>query len=92
MKLFFSIVAMIPLALGAAAPVWAEAATPPLDLAPVPAPVQKFGEAHLDCQEWTDGCLVCMRGKACSTPGIACTPKAPLCADKSPIAPPAQKP
>ncbi|HZH08946.1 MAG TPA: hypothetical protein VEZ24_01110 [Microvirga sp.] len=34
------------------------------------------------CAEWTDGCVVCARtaqGLACSTPGIACVPKAPHC-------------
>lgn len=62
---------------------------------PSEAPVQKFGEAHPACLEWTDGCMVCLRGKACSTPGIACTPRPPVCAapaEKSPIAPGGQKP
>ncbi|WP_243374484.1 hypothetical protein [Microvirga solisilvae] len=34
------------------------------------------------CSEWTDGCIVCARsaqGLACSTPGIACVPRAPRC-------------
>jgi hypothetical protein len=34
------------------------------------------------CAEWTNGCIVCQRteqGPACSTPGIACVPRAPEC-------------
>ncbi len=41
------------------------------------APVLAFGERNPSCQEWTDGCVVCLRGasgRSCSTPGIACQP------------------
>jgi hypothetical protein len=34
-----------------------------------------FGEQDKTCAEWTDGCIVCVRGDpgpSCSTPGIAC--------------------
>jgi hypothetical protein len=34
-----------------------------------------FGEEDKTCAEWTDGCVICVRGGAapsCSTPGIAC--------------------
>lgn len=51
---------------------------PAADVAP-PA----FGARDPSCQEWSDGCQVCVRdaeGKPqCSTPGIACTPKATTC-------------
>ena len=39
-------------------------------------------EREPTCAEWTDGCIVCQRtghGPACSTPGIACTPREPQC-------------
>ncbi len=41
------------------------------------APVLAFGERNPSCLEWTDGCVVCLRGasgRSCSTPGIACQP------------------
>ena len=40
--------------------------------------VQKFGVDHPDCIDWTDGCIICTQ-KRCSTPGIACTPREPVC-------------
>ena len=56
---------------------------------PLPAPVSgpatvfSFGKENPDCGEWTDACRVCIRGADgaphCSTPGIACTPGAPVC-------------
>jgi hypothetical protein len=76
------------------------AASPALADAPQaqPAPseqsaVQNFGAAHPDCLGWTDGCVICTR-KACSTPGIACTPHEPVCAAQAApaVAPPPQKP
>ena len=39
-------------------------------------------EIAASCMEWTDGCEICRRtpaGPACSTPGIACIRKAPVC-------------
>ncbi len=40
--------------------------------------VQAWGKAHPDCLEWSDACVVCTQG-ACSTPGIACTPRETVC-------------
>lgn len=34
-----------------------------------------YGDREATCTEWTDGCVVCLRGErgpSCSTPGIAC--------------------
>lgn len=45
--------------------------------------IQAWGERNPGCAEWTNACAVCKRddsGKAgCSTPGIACQPKAISC-------------
>ncbi len=44
--------------------------------------VLAFGLSHPDCQEWSDGCVICARGEDavnCSTPGIACQPVESLC-------------
>jgi hypothetical protein len=44
--------------------------------------VLAFGIGHPDCQEWSDGCVICARGEDvvnCSTPGIACQPVESLC-------------
>ncbi|MDI4640446.1 hypothetical protein K9U39_05695 [Rhodoblastus acidophilus] len=44
--------------------------------------VVAFGASHPDCAEWTDGCVICVRGADaphCSTPGIACQPGETLC-------------
>lgn len=52
---------------------------------PTPAPVSisSWGLSNPSCAEWTNACEVCSRdadGKPqCSTPGIACTPKAMVC-------------
>ena len=58
---------------------------------PTPAterPVQDFSEAEPQCREWADGCIVCRKSAdgdtACSTPGAACVPKRPACAERSP--------
>jgi hypothetical protein len=40
-----------------------------------PASTAAYGEREKTCAEWTDGCVVCVRGDhgpSCSTPGIAC--------------------
>jgi len=87
------LVALALVSLLGAAPSLADAPKP--EALPSEAQVQKFGEAHPACLEWTDGCLVCLRGKACSIPGIACAPGPPVCAnptEQSPIAPGKQKP
>ena len=48
-----------------------------------PATVFSFGRDNPTCGEWSNGCQVCTRPAAgemqCSTPGIACTPGAPVC-------------
>ena len=48
-----------------------------------PATVFSFGRDNPTCGEWTNGCQICTRPAAgemqCSTPGIACTPAAPVC-------------
>ncbi len=45
--------------------------------------VQAFGDANTACAEWSNGCAICKRDEsgnfACSTPGIACQPKAAAC-------------
>jgi hypothetical protein len=52
---------------------------------PAPAPsvaVLAFGVSHPECQEWTDGCVICARDADvvnCSTPGIACLPAETVC-------------
>jgi hypothetical protein len=55
---------------------------PPLDTPAATEAVIAFGVSHPDCQEWSDGCVICKRGAdvvACSTPGIACLPSEPVC-------------
>jgi hypothetical protein len=47
-----------------------------------PAAVLAFGAGHPECQEWSDGCVICARGDDsvnCSTPGIACQPIEAFC-------------
>ena len=45
-----------------------------------------FADADRSCGEWTDGCTICVRrangAAGCSTPGIACQPKALTCSRK----------
>jgi hypothetical protein len=39
--------------------------------------VLAFGDRNPSCREWSDGCVICLRGadgSHCSTPGIACQP------------------
>jgi hypothetical protein len=53
-------------------------ATPPQAQKPVPA----FGDDHPECAQWTDGCIVRVRGADgpdCSMAGIACLPAEPAC-------------
>ncbi|MCW2273589.1 hypothetical protein GJ654_04890 [Rhodoblastus acidophilus] len=77
----------------ATSPAWADAPTPPpADLRPM----QRYGADHPDCLGWTNGCTICTP-KACSTPGIACTPRETVCeaekpVEPPPVAPPEQKP
>jgi len=59
-------------------------------MAPMPKPVlntvEAWGVRNASCAEWTNACQVCSRdstGKPqCSTPGIACVPKAMVCLKK----------
>ena len=48
-----------------------------------PVSVLGWGDANASCAEWTNGCIICKRDEAgsaaCSTPGIACQPKAISC-------------
>ena len=59
-----------------------ETSAPPTPEA-TPATVFSFGRDNPTCGEWSNGCQVCTRPAAgemqCSTPGIACTPGAPVC-------------
>ena len=59
-----------------------ETSAPPTPEA-TPATVFSFGRDNPTCGEWTNGCQICTRPAAgemqCSTPGIACTPGAPVC-------------
>jgi hypothetical protein len=75
MRAFAMAFAVFALSLPAAADESAPAETPP-EVAIA------FGAGHPECQEWTDGCMVCKRVAdklACSTPGIACLPVATIC-------------
>ncbi len=55
----------------------------PLPKAARPASIEAWGARNASCMEWTDACRTCSRdagGKPqCSTPGIACVAKAPVC-------------
>lgn len=59
-----------------------ETSAAPSNAAPVET-VHNFGARHPACLEWTDSCFVCRKSEtgepACSTPGAACTPAAPVC-------------
>jgi len=43
--------------------------------------LQSFATANPQCNEWSDGCAVCLRenGVKCSLPGIACQPAEIVC-------------
>jgi len=55
----------------------------PAAAAPPEISLIRFGSDNPACQEWTDGCAVCLRDSGgvihCSVPGIACQPSANLC-------------
>lgn len=79
MRAFAMVFAVFALSLPAAADESAPAEAP---AAPPPEVAIAFGAGHPECQEWTDGCMVCKRvGEtvACSTPGIACLPVQTIC-------------
>ncbi len=50
---------------------------------PDPPSVAGYGRRDPACRAWTDGCTICEAGAGqparCSTPGIACTPRAITC-------------
>ena len=79
---FLAFVPVLARADDAAPPV---APPPPIDLpAEIQAEqksVQAWGRDNPDCAEWSDACVVCTKA-ACSTPGIACTPKETACRRK----------
>ena len=55
--------------------------------------VQAYGSDNATCREWTDGCIVCLRGAdpvaSCSLPGIACQLRPTTCTGQiEPPAPP----
>lgn len=58
-----------------------EEARPPADVRVEQQAVQAWGRDNPDCAEWSDACVVCTK-EACSTPGIACTPKETACRRK----------
>jgi hypothetical protein len=64
----------------ATSPAWADS---PADQRPM----QRYGADHPNCLGWTDGCSICTP-KACSTPGIACTPRETVCEAEKPTEPP----
>ena len=51
------------------------------------ASLHAYGDSDKTCQEWTDGCRTCGRADAgalnCSNIGIACLPKAIMCARRA---------
>ncbi len=57
--------------------------------APGPPSVAGYGRGDPACRAWTDGCTICEAdpGAAarCSTPGIACTPRAIACEAPPPL-------
>jgi hypothetical protein len=84
MRLVAAVAILFALAFPALAfPAGAEDAKP--EEKPAPAPSEAalaFGMSHPDCQEWSDGCVICARGADavnCSTPGIACQPAETVC-------------
>jgi hypothetical protein len=82
--------AFVAIALIAASGSGARADSPKAEPLPPPAKeevsIQRWGVANRDCGEWTNACQVCLRDAAgrpqCSTPGIACQPKAIQCLRK----------
>jgi hypothetical protein len=74
-----ALLALIPAALLAGSAL-AEPPAPPPPAAQKPVPA--FGDDHPECAQWTDGCIVCVRGAEgpdCSLAGIACLPAEPAC-------------
>jgi hypothetical protein len=80
---FMRLVAAVAILFALAFPAGADDAKP--DEKPEPAPseaVLAFDVSHPECQEWSDGCVICARGDDvvnCSTPGIACQPVETVC-------------
>jgi hypothetical protein len=65
---------------GLALPSIAAADSPKPEKLPEAVVVQSYGEKNPACLEWSDGCVICVRGGQCSTPGIACQPGEISCA------------
>ena len=79
MRFVGAAVILVALAFPAAAE---ETQTQDKPASPPPEAVLAFGASHPECEEWTDGCVVCARGADvvnCSTPGIACQPVETIC-------------
>jgi hypothetical protein len=83
LEAFMRLVAAVAILLILAFPAGAEDAKP--EEKPAPAPpeaVLAFGVSHPECQEWSDGCVICARDADvvnCSTPGFACQPVETVC-------------
>jgi len=77
-------VLLAALGLAILTPAFAEDAAAPK--VPSDVSVLAYGAAHPECLEWTDSCRTCTRSPdgrvACSTPGIACTPKQVVCKEE----------
>ncbi len=72
---FFAIFAVACLA----CPQIAAADSPKPEKLPEAVAVQTYGDTNPACLEWSDGCVVCVKGGKCSTPGFACQPGEILC-------------
>ena len=81
LEAFMRLVAAVAILFALAFPAGAEDAKSEEKPAPSEA-VLAFGVSHPECQEWSDGCVICARGVDvvnCSTPGIACLPVETVC-------------
>lgn len=68
--------------LGYALPARADSFRTPAMREGPPVSIQAYGSQNPACLEWTNGCVICVRGSShasCSTPGIACTPAGLTC-------------
>jgi hypothetical protein len=83
LEAFMRLAAAVAILFALTFPARAEDAKPEENPAPAPPEaVLAFGASHPECQEWTDGCVICARGVDvvnCSTPGIACLPVETVC-------------
>jgi len=79
--------ASVPVALMLALVFGGASAQGPLPLSQDAASTHDYGDGDKTCREWTDGCRTCRRSDAgdpsCSNIGIACQPKAIICARRA---------